>query len=119
MTTDLEKALDDILADSPDRNVVVGPVLRQASAPVESYFMIATCKPGRGFYSARIVVEADGQREIIVAVMIRQFRGWIIHLCNEEIKMIRLCETLWPGEHISALREMAEAELESREATRQ
>jgi hypothetical protein len=36
----------------------------------------------------------------------------IIHDTEDELTAARLCETLWPGEHITALRKAVEAELQ-------
>ena len=35
--------------------------------------------------------------------------------CDDEVKMVRLCEALWPGELTSQLRAAVEAELQARE----
>jgi hypothetical protein len=104
-----ERFVDYILSDTDSLHVVVGPVVWHDSNPTEKYFIIATSEAGRGFRCDRLSIADDGDRLAVLAALFQR-RPLVIHDCDDELYMARLCETLWPGERISKLRATLEAE---------
>jgi hypothetical protein len=99
-------------ADNP--RVVVGPVVWQPSDGSNSrrwYFVIATSGDGCGFRCDRIDIDGahpEGER----ARVLLGFAGRpaVLHVMYDELDMAKLCEKLWPGDRITALRRAIEAD---------
>ena len=107
-------ALDHPLGKATDINVVVGPVQWHPHAEGPRwYFMVATCGPD-GFRCDKLDVEgdadeADDVRAALFGALIQR-RPLVVHDTDDELYMARLCETLWPGERITRLRQGVELE---------
>jgi hypothetical protein len=102
MMTNADKIIEDVLRDAGDINVVVGPV-RKAITGDQLYFIVATCDRRRQFRCDQVMANADARESFITRIAAREPR--VIHVLDDELKMARLCEALWPGERISRLRE--------------
>ena len=110
----VDSIVDYVLRGSNDINVVVGPKLWRPSDGNASrvyYFMVATSEKGRGFRCDQITLGdrmEEGRTAFILALV--QRKPLVIHDMPDELQMVRLCETLWPGERISKIRHQVEAE---------
>jgi hypothetical protein len=118
----VKEVVDYVLRDANDINVVVGPLLWQPSDGVASkrwYFTIATSEESTGFRCDQVMVAGDDpeQRErmrlAVFADLVRH-RPLIIHDMGDEVAMARMCELLWPGPRIAALRREVEDEYAKR-----
>jgi hypothetical protein len=103
-----------VLEKSDDINVVIGPVVL---APIgqdgPNYFTVATSERDRGFRYDQISIGEgyDGATmRLGLAMALARHKPIVIHDVDDELYMARLCETLWPGERITKLREAVEAE---------
>jgi hypothetical protein len=110
--------VDHVLADMGDLSVVVGPLTWQPSDGTSAkrwYFTIATSDKNQEFRCDQIVVEEDSAEVDRLAVLLELVRRWplVVHDTDDELHMARLCETLWPGERITKLRQAVEAERKS------
>jgi hypothetical protein len=109
---DIEMLRKNLLADSIDQVVVVGPLVHRPDVD-GWYFTIATAG-SEGFrhdciYTAVKKYEvAEARRAAIVSELTKP--GVDIRTSNDELEMARTCETLWPGERITNLRKAVEAE---------
>ena len=105
--------IDHCLRGSNDIHVVVGPFCWQpnASGGKDWYVIVATSGAEDGFRHDQIVVP-DGDPSYRAAVLreLCQRRPLVIHDCDDELYMARLCETLWPSERITDLRKAIERE---------
>ncbi len=117
-----DRIVSHVLAGSNDMQVVIGPLVHPPLGDMRTngkdYFVIASSEPERGFRCDQLIMgnglEKDGNtyRARIIAAF-AQFgigRGLLVHDTDDELYMARLCETLWPGERITKLRESIEAE---------
>jgi hypothetical protein len=106
---------DWVLRDADSTHVVVGPVLWQPSDGTAGkvwYFIVASSEAGRGFRCDQVVVPAgspDWMRSGVIAALMRR-PPLVVHSVDDELAMVRLCEMLWPGGRIAALRRQVEAE---------
>jgi hypothetical protein len=111
--------VDYVLKGSNDINVVVSPLLWQPSDGVKGskrwYFMIATSDE-RGFRCDMVNVDSEQREWMRVQVMAEfvRHRPLVIHDMGDEVEMARLCEVLWPGERIAAVRRQVEADYAKR-----
>ena len=105
--------VDLCLADRADNHVVVGPLCWHPndSGGKDWYVIVATSGAEDGFRHDQIVVP-DGDPSYRAAVLreLCQRRPLVIHDCDDELYMARLCETLWPSERITDLRKAIERE---------
>ncbi|MGB7045599.1 MAG: hypothetical protein WBD65_12045, partial [Methylocella sp.] len=107
-----------VLEGSNDNQVVIGPLLRPPigqSGP--DYFLIASSEAVRGFRCDQITIGdglGDGveHRNGVLAAFVQHGigRGFVVHDTDDELYMVKLCETLWPGERITRIRKGIEAE---------
>jgi hypothetical protein len=112
----LKQMVDHVLRGSNDVHIVVGPLVWQPSDGTASkswYFVAATSEEGRGFRCDQIIIPSDADREqcrtsFILALMSRPPR--VVHNMADELSMAKLCETLWPGERITRIREQIEGQ---------
>ena len=73
---------------------------------------------GRGFRADQIIIGDDEldiateHRNNVIAAFVRFGigRGLVVHDTGDELQMVRLCETIWPGERVTKLRQAIEAE---------
>jgi hypothetical protein len=99
--------------DSP--HIVVGPAVWQPSdgtAGKRWYCTIAASEAGKGFRCDQVVLSPDNpeaDRASVIAAFYPH-RPIIIHDMADELNMVKLCETLWPGPMIARLRRSIEAE---------
>lgn len=106
-------------AEGNDIHVVVGPLMWQASDGVGGakrwYFVVATSDE-RGFRCDMVNVDAQRREQMRMGVMAQlvQRRPLVIHDMGDEVEMARLCEVLWPGPGITALRKEVEADYAKR-----
>jgi hypothetical protein len=87
--------------------IVIGPIVWHPVDGAQSaklwYFTVAT----KGFRLNRIdcygnEAEAILQRLQILSMLISK-GGIVIHVCEDELKMARLCDALWPSEKSRSL----------------
>jgi hypothetical protein len=111
--------VDYVLRGSNDINVVVGPLLWQPSDGVSGakrwYFIVATSDE-RGWRCDMVNVEEDEREWMRMRVMaaLVERRPLVIHDMGDEVEMARLCEVLWPGPRIAAVRKQVEADYAKR-----
>jgi hypothetical protein len=89
---------------------VVGPLSQRDGAP---YFIVAASE--QGFRCDQITVADDKDRTAFVADL-GKVKGVVVHDLDCELRMAKLCEVLWPGPRISALRKAVEAEQAAKQA---
>jgi len=130
-----ERTVADIVAftlsDAGDPHVVVGPLCNQRSDGTSArrwYFCISTCDQDKCFRTDSVTlatapgIDPDdiAAMERTRAALIKQLAAYpprVIHDVDDEIAAVRLCEALWPGERITALRQAVEAEYQERGRT--
>jgi hypothetical protein len=98
-----------MLERSDDLNVVIGPTVHPPlGQDGPDYFMVATSEKKRGFRCDQISIgegyDSETMRAGITMALVRR-KPLVIHDVDDELYMARLCETLWPGERITKLRE--------------
>lgn len=103
-----------VLENSDDINAVIGPAVQPPiGRDGPDYFIVATSEKDRGFRCDQISIGEGYTRETmragIIMALVRR-KPIVIHDTDEELYMARLCETLWPGERITKLRQTVEAE---------
>jgi hypothetical protein len=112
------KMVDHVLSEANDICVVVGPLLWQPSDGTAAkiwYFIVATSEAGRGFRCDQITTpDGEADRTAFLLELIRR-RPIIVHDMGDEVSMARLCEALWPGDRITAIRKRVEADYASRQ----
>jgi hypothetical protein len=114
----LSQIVTHVLEGSNDPQVVIGPLVKPPigqSGP--DYFVIASSEPGRGFRCDQISIGdgmGDGKecRSMVLGAFVRFGigRGLVVHDTDDELYMAKLCEAIWPGERISKLVKIIEAE---------
>lgn len=110
-----DEVADWVLRNTDSAHVVVGPVLWQPSDGAAGkvwYFIVASSGMGRGFRCDQVVVLADSRdwaRSGVIAALMQR-APLVVHSIDDELAMVRLCEMLWPGGRIAALRQQVEAE---------
>jgi hypothetical protein len=105
---------DECLIDSIDHTLVFGPVVTN---PLTEGWYFTISSAGKEGFRVDQIVTADADFDMAIAwrnaikmaLMINR-RPLVVHDCDDELYMARLCETLWPGEKITALRKALEAE---------
>lgn len=110
-TCNIKSLVNHVLKGTDDINVIVGPMSYRDGV---HYFIVATSEHGE-FCCDQIVVDSADDRSELIAVLAsrhidRKHPPLVIHDCDCELYMARLCETLWPGERITALRKSIEDE---------
>lgn len=111
----MREVIDYLLANATDSQIVFGPIVWQPKPEGEGrrwYFMIATCGPD-GFRCDSISADdsvqlVEDMRFSLMLAMVAP--GRVLHDTDDELYAARLCETLWPGERITALRKTIERE---------
>jgi len=105
--------VDLCLAGKNDIHVVVGPLCWHPndSGGKDWYVTVATSGAEHGFRHDQIVVP-DGDPSYSGALLLElyQRRPLVIHDCDDELQMARLCEILWPCKRITDLRKAVERE---------
>lgn len=113
---------DGFMDNASEPQIVIGPVLWQPSDGTVSrrwYLMIASSEKGRGFQLGEIAVPDSEIGNIFRSTLFTApvHRGpTIVHDCDDELHMARLCETLWPSERTRRLRANVEAKRLARAA---
>jgi hypothetical protein len=102
----VEHAIDHVLKDATVNVVCVGPVHLSPSKP-KLYFMVASWGL-HGFRCDQMFVTDPDLRATFVNALAK--RRLVIHDCDDELEMAKLCETIWPGPKITALRQAVERE---------
>ncbi len=112
----MEKAVDYILRDTNDINVVVGPTCWRPSDGMAArvwYFVVSTSECGRGWRCDQLVIPPSSDKVAFRAEFLLELvrrKPLVIHDTDDELYAARLCETLWPGERITRIRKTIEAE---------
>jgi hypothetical protein len=121
MISTVREVVDVALRDSNSRHVVVGPLVwppAQGSGAERWYFTVATSDAEQGFRCDQVLVpkaeREEMRRSVLVELMRRRPPALVIHDMDDELAMARMCETLWPGERITALRRAVEVEYAQR-----
>jgi hypothetical protein len=103
---------DVILSGAGDHHVVVGPVcwayVPGSTTEQFTYFIVSTCYPDRTCRHAHCNGD-ESDRAAILEELARR-KGLVVHDVNDELRLVKLCEVLWPGEEITQLRETVEAD---------
>jgi hypothetical protein len=107
--SDLAEIVEYVLRDMEGPEVVIGPLVWNPT-PAQSYFIVAVCEQGRGFRCDQLFGKLDDRQSFIFALIQRRPPALVIHDTDDELYMARLCEGLWPGDRITALRKRIEAE---------
>jgi hypothetical protein len=113
-TSSVRDVVDVALDGSNSIHVVIGPLTWQPSDGVVAkrwYFVVATSGT-EGFRCDMTTVEAEHRVEMRMQVMAEfvRRRPLVIHDVDDELEMARLCEMLWPGPRITAIRKAIEEE---------
>jgi hypothetical protein len=107
-----------IVRSSRDHLIVIGPLVFAPSDGMQSkiwYFTVAVCDHD-GFFLHKVIMPngaTDNENEISrrgFMVELAQRQGIIIHGFDDELQMAKFCESAWPGQQITKLREQIEAE---------
>jgi hypothetical protein len=111
--TNVDPIIQFTLQDSVDRVVVFGPVVSNPAVPGH-YFCIASAGRTSGFRADQIIAgrtraEATKRRRDVMTRFVAA-RPVVINDMDDELAMVRLCEALWPGQQVTALRRAVEAE---------
>jgi hypothetical protein len=102
---------DYLLEKSGDRQVVVGPLVWQPSDGKASrmwYVIACTGDEVRQFCCDQVILPDEDGRKDIIAALARS--GVVIHDMDDELDMLRWCEAIWPGERVTSLRKIVEAD---------
>src|SRR5262249_9517827 len=108
-------------AEGNDIHVVVAPLMWQASDGAGGakrwYFAVATSDE-RGFRCDMVNVDAQSREQMRMGVIAQlvQRRPLVNHDVAAEAETPGLCEVLWPGPGIAALRKEVEADYAKRVA---
>ena len=104
------------LDDATDRHAVLGPVLWRPRADNPAgknwYSHLATCGAGgfRRHQRRPGMIRISQTRRALAMMVLIERPPLVVHDTDDEVQMARLCETLWPGKRISALRAAVERE---------
>jgi hypothetical protein len=105
-----QDAVEYVLGKAGDTQVVLGPLVRDGHG--RWYFMLATAGPENDCHLDQVFVSSDepeADRTRVVRALVER-RPFVIHDTDDELAMSRLCETLWPGERITSIRQAIESE---------
>lgn len=106
----IDKIAKSIRRDMDGSDIVIGPMISRPSYDASMlipYFDVATS--GRKQYrSIRIDVENDNDRALLIAALLAMQPPLTIHIVDDELEMLRRCETLWPGELVTGIRQRVE-----------
>jgi hypothetical protein len=106
----IDKIAESIRRDMDGSDIVIGPMISRPSFDASMlipYFDAATS--GRKQYrSIRIDVENDNDRAQLIAALLSIQPPLTIHIVDDELEMLRRCETLWPGELVTGIRQRVE-----------
>ena len=106
----IDKIAESIRRDMDGSDIVIGPMISRPSFDASMlipYFDVATS--GRKQYrSIRIDVENDNDRALLIAALLSIQPPLTIHIVDDELEMLRRCETLWPGELVTGIRQRVE-----------
>jgi hypothetical protein len=87
-------------------DIVIGPMISRPSYDASMlipYFDVATSGP-KQYRSIRVDVENDNDRALLIAALLAMQPPLTIHIVDDELEMLRRCETLWPGELVTGIR---------------
>ena len=106
----IDKIAESIRRDMDGSDIVIGPMISRPSFDASMlipYFDAATS--GRKQHrSIRIDVENDNDRALLIAALLSIQPPLTIHIVDDELEMLRRCETLWPGELVTGIRQRVE-----------
>ena len=106
----IDKIAESIRRDMDGSDIVIGPMTSRPSFDASMLipsFDVATS--GRKQYrSIRIDVENDSDRALLIAALLAMQPPLTIHIVDDELEMLRRCETLWPGELVTGIRQRVE-----------
>ena len=113
----LEPLLKPLVRNMKGRHIAVGPICWLPKDGLKDkiwYFRTAVCDRRRGFVSDEVHSEnradIDALRNTILMGLMARKPPLIIHRFDDELDMVRFCETLWPGEKVTKIREAVERE---------
>lgn len=115
----IEEMVTEILRDTDDINVLVGPTLLHPETD-QRYFPIAVSKGG--FYPEAIL--GDGDREALKAcraslkIELMRRPPRVVHDFDDELAFLRFAASIWPGEEIALLCKSVAKELGARSSPR-
>lgn len=102
-----------------DNNIVIGPLVWRLSddGKKQWYFAVSASEKGRGFRTDAIDIGPgidphEARQSTILDFARHRNPALAIHDTDDELYAIRLCESLWPGERVTRLRQAIEAERE-------
>lgn len=105
-----------ILDGAVGDHVVLGPIVWQPSDGKTGkrwYFTVAVCGPDGCCLDT---IDAGGDEQLTVQMRMAlksafyAHRPIVVHDTHDELYMTKLCETLWPGDRITQIRENVERE---------
>ena len=106
----IDKIAESIRRDMDGSDIVIGPMISRPSFDASMlipYFDAATS--GRKQHrSIRIDVENNNDRALLIAALLSIQPPLTIHIVDDELEMLRRCETLWPGELVTGIRQRVE-----------
>lgn len=106
---DLREAVQRLMAISIDKTFVIGPQCwREAQGRKINYFMLGLGDLSNQFYLIELSVDGEVERQEFIRALAEQ-RGAMMIDTDAEMRFIQWCESLWPGEKVSALRKKMEA----------
>jgi hypothetical protein len=121
----MKAVADYALGDAGEPCIVVGPCCYQPSDGRTArrwYFCISTCGPDKQFRTDSVTVDpswgegldgAEAARASFLRMLMTR-KPLVIHDVGDEVTMARLCESLWPGEWVTKLRQAVEDEYRAR-----
>jgi hypothetical protein len=123
--TTMEAVADYALRDAGEPCIVVSPCCYRPSDGIAAkywYFCISTCGPDKQFRTDMVTVDpswGEGRKaaetaraRFLQSLMTR--KPLVVHDAGDEVTVARLCESLWPGERITKLRQSVETEYRAR-----
>ena len=106
----IDKIAESIRRDMDGSDIVIGPMISRPSYDASMlipYFDVAT-SGRKQYHSIRIDVENDNDRALLIAALLVMQPPLTIHIVDDELDMLRRCETLWPGELVTSIRQRVE-----------
>jgi hypothetical protein len=103
----LNKFIDYLLVDIGDIHVVITPVMRNPNVP-GPYFIVSTAGPDKAWRCDQVL--GDERDRVMFIATLAERGPRVVHVTEDELRAIKLCEILWPGDDVTNVR--GEIELE-------
>jgi hypothetical protein len=101
-----------IMAKSADQQIIVGPlitIMTDSSAPPIPYVMVCTGDADEQMHCDQIICHDEAGRSALMLALCNH-RPVIIHNMDDELDMVKWCDTLWPGDKTRRLISAVETE---------